>query len=401
MNAWITLIGIGEDGLDGISPRARALIDNAEVLVGGERHLGKVGGTAAEKVAWGKDFDHGVSAIRAHEGKRVVVLASGDPMHFGVGATLSRRFGIEAMETIPSPSAFSLAAARLGWSLPDVSCLTVHGRKLEAVNLHLRDQARLLILSWDGTTPAKLAALLSAKGYGASRLHVLEHMGGDDEGHLQAIASEWAQERTADLNSIGVELSGGDDAAQWSRAAGLPEDAFRHDNMITKREVRAVTIAALAPLPGELLWDVGAGSGTVAIEWLRLEPSAKAVAMERSADRAENARHNADELGVPRLEVIEGEAPDLFTALEDAPDAIFVGGGVSGELLSACWQQLKDGGRMVSNAVTLEGQQALAAFRDQHGGSLTKISISRDGAVGPRSGLRPLMDVWQLRTEKT
>ena len=284
--------------------------------------------------------------------------------------------------------------------LPDVTCLTVHGRSLETVNLHLRDDGHLLILSWDGTTPAKLAALLSAKGYGGSRLHVLEHMGGDDENYRDGIAADWSDARTADLNTIGVELVAGEGAAQWSRAAGLPEDAFRHDNMITKREVRAITLAALAPLPGELLWDVGAGSGTVAVEWLRLEPSARAIAMERNAERAANARHNALELGVPRLQVIEGEAPDLFGTLDDAPDAVFVGGGVSETLLAACWQQLKRDGRLISNAVTLEGQQALIVFKNSHGGSLTRISISRDGAIGPRTGLRPLLDVWQLRAEK-
>ena len=401
MSRWIRLIGIGEDGLDGLGERARALINEAEVLVGGERHLAKVPEGAAEKVAWGKDFDHGVQAIRAHEGKRVVVLASGDPMHYGVGATLSRRFGLEAVEIIPVPGAFSLAAARMGWSLPDVTCLTVHGRSLESVNRQLRPGGRLLILSWDGSTPAKLAALLTDKGFGDSTVTVLEHMGGADENRVAGRAADWNTETTADLNTIAVELAAGPDAAYWSRAPGLPEDAFRHDNMITKREVRAVTLAALAPLPGETLWDVGAGSGTVAIEWLRLEPSGHAVAIERHAGRAENARLNARELGVPRLQVVEADAPDAFGGIDGAPDAVFVGGGLSADLLGASWDRLAAGGRLVANAVTLEGQAALVGFRDAHGGSLTRIAVGRDDKVGSRTALRPMMEVWQLRTEKT
>jgi len=400
MNRWITIVGIGEDGLDGLGKRARDVIADAEVFVGGDRHLEFVADCDAERVSWGKDFDHGVAAIRKHEGHRVVVLASGDPMHFGVGSTLSRRFGIDALEVIPAPGAFSLAAARLGWSLPDVTCLTVHGRSLETVNLYLRPGGRLIVLSWDGTTAGKLAALLTAKGFGDSTLGVLEHMGGTDENKITATASAWVQAETAALNTIAVDLVAGPDAVYWSRAAGLPEAAYKHDNMITKREVRAVTLAALAPLAGETLWDVGAGNGSVAIEWLRLEPLAKAIAIEKTPARAENARFNALELGTPRLQVIEATAPDAFGDLDGDPDAIFAGGGLSADLLAACWHRLKPGGRLVANAVTLEGRAALMAQREAAGGELVQIAISREGAVGPRSALKPLMEVWQLRAHK-
>jgi len=400
MSPWITIVGIGEDGFDGLSPRARTVIGEAEVLVGGERHLEKVPAGEAARVAWGKDFDHGVAAIREHQGRRVVVLASGDPMHYGVGATLSRRFGLEALEVIPVPGAFSLAAARVGWSLPDVTCLTVHGRSLEAVNLHLRPGARLLILSWDGTTPKKLAELLSAKGFGGSMIEVLEHMGGSEENRVRGKAVDWTLARTADLNTIAVELVAGPDAVYWARTPGLPEAAYRHDNMITKREVRAITLAVLAPFPGETLWDVGAGNGTVAIEWLRMEPLAQAVAIEKNPARAENARFNAAELGAPRLRVMEAEAPGVFGELDEDPDAIFAGGGLSPALLGACWERLAAGGRLVANAVTIEGQEALLAQRRASGGELVRIAIGREGAVGPRSALRPLMEVWQLRAEK-
>ncbi len=399
---WLTIVGIGEDGLAGLGEDARRAIDAAEVLVGGKRHLEKVADRTAEKVSWGKEFDKGVEAIRQYQGKRVVVLASGDPMYFGAGSTLARRFGIEAMTIIPAPGAFSLAAARMGWSLPDVDCLTVHGRALEIVNLYLHPNARLLILSWDGTTPAKLAALLTEKGYGESIFTVMEHMGGREERTIEGSAKAWAEPETAALNTIAVTCIAGADAVAWSRAPGLPEEAFKHDNMVTKREVRAATIAALAPLPGETLWDVGAGSGTVAIEWLRLEPSAKAVAIERNAKRLGFIRANAANLGVPHLHVIEGQAPGSLDAIDTAPDAVFVGGGVSDlNILEACWGRLAAGGRLVANAVTLEAQQSLLAFRKKYGGRMTRLSIAREDSVGPMSGMRPMMEVWQLHVEKT
>jgi precorrin-6Y C5,15-methyltransferase (decarboxylating) len=398
---WLTIVGIGEDGLAGLGADARAAIETAEVLIGGDRHLEKVSGHAAEKIGWGKDFAVGVEAIRGHEGKRVVVLASGDPMNFGAGSILARKFGIEAVTIIPAPGAFSLAAARMGWSIPDAECLTVHGRPLEVVNLYLRPGAKLLLLTWDGTTPAKLAVLLTAKGFGESRLTVLEHLGGDNESRIDGTAAAWTQQETAALNTVAVECVAGPDAVFWSRAPGLPEAAFQHDNMVTKREVRAATIAALAPLAGETLWDVGAGSGTVAIEWLRLEPQAKAVAIERDAKRLSYIRANAADLGVPGLQVVEGHAPAALQGIEGAPDAIFVGGGVSNaDVLDACWQSLKRDGRMVANAVTLEAQHALIHFRDTHGGEMTRLSVAREDKVGRLSGLRPMMEVWQLRTEK-
>ncbi len=404
MNAWITVIGIGEGGLESLSAEARAIVAKAEVLVGGDRHLAMVRDAAATKIAWGKKFKETVASIEQYRGQKVVVLASGDPMHFGAGRHLFDYFDEREITIVPSPGAFSLAAARMGWSVPDATCLTVHGRPLELVNLYLRPDARLLVLSWDGATPGKLAALLTKKGFGGSTMSVLEHMGGAAENRIDGRAEAWTIERTADLNVIAVACVAAPDAVFWSRAPGLPERAFKSDNMITKREVRAATIAALAPLPGETLWDVGAGSGSVGVEWLRLEPSAKAVAIERNAERAGFARANATDLGVPSLRVVEADAPDAFAGLlEDgeAPNAMFVGGGISKVgLLDACWKILKPGGRLVANAVTLEAQGALLAFRRQHGGALTGISVSRDEAVGRLSGLRPAMTVWQLRSEK-
>ena len=400
MNARIFVIGIGADGLKGLCDRARRIIRDAEILIGGERHLSLVPDGAYKRVVWGENFDNGISTIRANRDRRLVVLASGDPMHFGIGSRLLKFFSIDEIEIIPATGSFSLAAARMGWSIPDITCLTLHGRALEVVNLYLIPGGRLLILSWDGKTASKLSTLLVKKGYGKSMMSVLGNMGGDNEDRLDSLASSWSVEETAAINTIAVSLRPDPDAEAWSRAAGLPETAYRHDDIITKSEVRAITMAALAPLPTETLWDIGAGNGSVAIEWLRLEPSASAVAIEKMLDRAENARFNAGELGVPNLKVINSSAPAAFEELDENPDAIFVGGGLSVGLLEASWQRLKPGGRFVSNAVTLEGYAAILAMRTAVGGELLKISIGREGKVGSRKVIKPFMDVWQFRGAK-
>ena len=398
---WLTIVGIGEEGLKGLHPETLRAVNDAEVLVGGTRLLSKVKNSKAEKIGWGKNFDHGIDAISQHTGRRVVVLASGDPMHYGAGSKLVQRFGIEAMTIIPTPGAFSLAAARMGWSLPDVECITVHGRPIETVNLYLSPNAKLLILSWDGTTPTKLAALLIAKGYSESDITVLEQMNSETENRINNTAAKWETENCSALNTIAVECLAGPGAAIWSRAPGLPETAFQHDNMITKREVRAATLAALSPLPGETLWDIGAGSGAIAIEWLRLVPTARAIAVETNEDRVQSIRTNALNLGVPSLEIINGHAPRVFVGIDGSPDAIFVGGGVSNDaLMHACWDRLATGGRLIANAVTLQAQQSLLNFHEKWGGETTKLSIARESRGGRFSGLRPLMEVWQLRVVK-
>ncbi len=398
---WLTIVGIGEEGVNGIPPVALDAIQNAEVLVGGHRHLSKVKDAKAKKFGWGKNLDSGIDAVSENIGRRVVVLASGDPMHFGIGSRLVRRFGIETMTIIPSPSAFSLAAARLGWSTSEVECITVHGRPLEAVNLYLYPNAKLLILSWDGTTPAKLARLLVAKGYPESQITTFEHMGGKKERVVKKIAAEWKSQKTNALNTISVECLAGPNATVWSRAPGLPESAFQHDNMITKYEVRAATIAALSPLPNEFFWDVGAGSGAIAIEWLRLVPSARAVAIESNRTRVNFIRANAQDLGVPNLDIVVGRAPGVLNKIQGNPNSIFVGGGVSDiNLMHACWNRLQLHGKLVANAVTLQTQEALLKLREKWGGKITKLSIARENPIGRFSSLQPLMEVWQLRAEK-
>ncbi|HEB79400.1 MAG TPA: precorrin-6y C5,15-methyltransferase (decarboxylating) subunit CbiE, partial [Rhodospirillales bacterium] len=378
MTPWLFIVGIGEDGIEAISPAARALIETAEVLVGGGRHLDKVPEGVAETMTWEAGFGPTLDRIAEFRGRRVCVVASGDPFCYGVGATLMRRFDAGEMTSIPAPSAFSLACARLGWPLPDVQTLTLHGRPLETFNLFPAPGARLLALSRDGETPAHVADLLTKQGYGPSVLTVLEHMGGENEGRLEGKAEDWSFERCADLNVLAIQCEASAGALILSRSPGLADDAFEHDGKITKREVRAVTLAKLMPLPRQLLWDVGAGCGSVAIEWLRAENTAKAVAIECDAEACARIARNAAALGTPRLKVVGGQAPDALDDLP-APDAVFIGGGmVSGEgILEACLDRLSPQGRLVANAVTLEAEQRLRAFLSAHGGEISRISIER------------------------
>ncbi|HEX3535702.1 MAG TPA: precorrin-6y C5,15-methyltransferase (decarboxylating) subunit CbiE [Stellaceae bacterium] len=399
MKPWLAVIGISEDGLAGVSGAARALVETAEFLVGGARHLAMVPPGAAERLEWRRPITDTVPLIAARRGRRVAVLASGDPMWYGVGAMLASAFPREEMTILPQPGAFSLAAARLGWPLADCALVSLHGRPLGRLRLHLTPGRRVLILSDDGATPRNVARLLTELGWGPSQMTVFEHLGGSREATVDAIADEWGERAVADLNTIAVECRPGPTARTLSRLAGLPDDAFEHDGQLTKREVRAASLAALAPLDGETLWDIGAGSGSIAIEWLRAIESGSAVSVERDAERAAAIARNAAKLGVPRLELIVGEAP--ATLPQSVPDAIFVGGGVADPLmLPALWQVLRPGGRLVANAVSLAGERALLDWQARHGGALTRIAVSRAEPLGGYHAWRPLLPVTQLAAVK-
>ncbi len=411
MSAWITIVGIGDDGLDGISPAARALVDGAEVLVGGARHQAMVPGGGFERLDWSDGVDAALDRIEERQGKRVVVLATGDPMCFGVGATMTRRFKPEDMLILPHPGAFGLAAARMAWSRADADAITVHGRPLETLNLHLAPGARLIALSQDGDTPARAADLLTGAGYGPSEITVMEHLGGPKENIYSGVAEAWSHPRAADLNTLAIQCRAAEGTRPLPRVPGLPDDAFEHDGQITKREVRAVTVSALAPMAGAVLWDVGAGCGSVGIEWLRAAPSrrddgrgrgaATCVAFEPDPDRAALIARNAAALGVPDLKIVQRRAPESLEGQAPAPDAIFVGGGVSRPgVLEACWDALPPGGRLVANAVTIEAQSRLFAFAEAQGGELIRLAVSRAGPVGGLKALRPMMEVIQLSVEK-
>jgi len=316
------------------------------------------------------------------------------------GVTLTQQLPPEELLVLPAPSAFSLASARLGWPLAEVECLSLHGRPLDLLNGVVAPRARLLLLSSDGTTPAAVAARLVALGYGLSRMIVLEHMGGPRERRHEATAASWADRPVANLNLIAIHCVAGVVAIVRSSVPGLPDGAFDHDGQLTKREVRAATLAALAPLPGELLWDIGAGSGAVAIEWLRAGRSVSAIAIESDRARVEMVRRNAAALGTPWLQIVDGEAPEALTGLP-SPDAVFIGGGLAAPgLVDAVWGALPRGGRLVANAVTIESEALMVTLFRRLGGTLTRIAVSHVEPIGAFHAWRPLMPVTQLAVVK-
>jgi precorrin-6B C5,15-methyltransferase / cobalt-precorrin-6B C5,C15-methyltransferase len=397
---WLGLVGIGEDGVDGLTPAARRLVAQAEFVVGGKRHLALAGAVKAETLVWPSPIESALDRIEAHRRTSVCVLASGDPFFFGVGAMLMRRFCPEEMICVPAPSAFALAASRLGWSQQDCVLISLHGRPLEAIIPHLHERARILALSWDDATPAKLAALLAARGMGRSKLTICEAMGGPSERIRTSEAQTFALNNVAALNTIALEVVADPGARVLPRAAGLPDDWFGHDGQITKREIRAMTLSQLAPRRGELLWDVGSGSGSIAIEWMLADSSNNAVAIELRHDRAERIARNALSFGVPGLSVVTGEAPEVFAGLP-APDAIFIGGGASAPgMVERAYEALAPGGRLIVNAVTLETQAASVDWRARFGGELTQISVAHAEPVGRYSGWRAAMPIVQWRLVK-
>ncbi|QXI29138.1 precorrin-6y C5,15-methyltransferase (decarboxylating) subunit CbiE [Pseudomonas vanderleydeniana] len=399
MAPWLTVVGIGEDGFDGLGEHARQALLGATRVFGGQRQLDLLPpSVAAERLAWPSPFS--LEPVLALRGTPVCVLASGDPMLFGVGASLSRQLDTTHMRVLPAPSAYSLAAARLGWALQDVACLSVVARPVAALSAQLHTGVRLLVLSNDEQSPAAIAALLRERGFGPSRISVLEHLGGPLERQVDSLARDWQEQPFARLNLVAVECQADPATPRLSRIGGLPDAAFQHDGQLTKRDVRAITLARLAPVPGELLWDVGAGSGSIGIEWMRAHPACRAIAVEADAGRQQLIEHNRDALGVPGLRLVRGSAPQALDGLEP-PDAIFIGGGVTVPgVLETCWARLKPGGRLVANAVTLQSELLLMNWRQQHGGELTRIHVAQAQPLGDFDTWRQALPITLLEVLK-
>ncbi|MBT2366302.1 precorrin-6y C5,15-methyltransferase (decarboxylating) subunit CbiE [Streptomyces sp. ISL-10] len=398
----VTVVGIGADGWAGLAPASRDALRGADVIIGGTRQLAllpvECGG---ERVPWPSPLRPAVPGLlAAHAGRRIAVLASGDPLFHGIGRALAEELGPDALRVLPHPSSVSYACARLGWPVEDVGVVTLVGRPAARLAAALHDGRRLLVLSAGADTPAEVAALLRDRGYGPSRMRVLQRLGSPAERQADGTADTWSA-AVDPLNVIALDCRRAPGTLRLSAAPGLPDEAYEHDGQLTKRHVRAATLAALAPAPGELLWDIGGGSGSIAIEWMRTHPSCRAVTVERDTTRAERIARNADTLGVPALRVVRGAAPEALAGLP-TPDAVFIGGGLTAPgLLDACFDALPPGGRLVANTVTLESEALLAERYRALGGELVRLAVAHAVPVGGFTGWRQAMPVTQWSVTKT
>ena len=393
---WLSIVGIGEDGLSGLGESARHALAEAEFVFGGKRHIELAAATITGQArAWPVPFDSGMRDVLALRGRKVCVLASGDPFFYGVGVTLLRHVPAHEVTTYPAPSAFSLAASRLGWALQSVECVSLHGRPLDLIRPYLHHGTKIIALTSDADGPRLLAKLLTEAGFGASSFILLEALGGSRENRRTTTAHGFDLTNIDPLNVVALDIAADQTTRVIPLAQGLDDALFEHAGQITKREIRAVTLSSLSPRRSELLWDVGAGSGSISVEWMLAHPSLKAIAIESHADRAARIGRNASAFGVPGLIVVEGSAPHAFSDLP-TPDAIFIGGGGSEPgVLDGSIAALKSGGRLVANAVTLEMEAVLLAAQARLGGNLIRLEVSRAAPVGSMQGWRPAMPVTQ------
>jgi precorrin-6Y C5,15-methyltransferase (decarboxylating) len=407
---WLSVIGINENGVSGLSEQARALISSATLVVGGARHLELAKYLIKGKSeVWQSPIEKSIEEIISlptNHRPLTTILASGDPFCYGIGVTLTRYIPIEEMLVIPAPSCFSLAAAKLGWALQDIVTIGLNGRAIEKIIPHLQPKAKILALSTDESTPALLAKLLEKHGFAEAKITVLEHLGGDKE-RIRGFTIEELQEIPAcagmtieKLNMMAIEIPAHLVALSIPIVSGLADDLFEHDGQLTKREIRAISLSSLAPRRGELLWDIGLGAGSVAIEWLLCDSANRAIGFEKNPDRAARAARNAASLGVPNLQIIQGNAPEILQNVE-APDAVFIGGGAGNpQTIETAWDALKEAGRLVVNSVTLETEATIIAAHKKYGGNIIRIGIERAEAVGSMTALRPAMSVLQWSVTK-
>jgi len=394
----ITVVGVGADGWPGLPERVRTTIAAAPVVLGGRRHLDLLPDVPGQvREVWPSPLRAGLPALLdRHAGTSPVALASGDPLLSGIATTLIDLLGADAVDVVPAVSSVTLARARLGWAAEDTEVLTLVGRDEALLVRQLAPGRRLLVLSSDASTPDRVAGLLRAHGYAGTRMTVLGDLGSAHETRVEGTAGSWDATVSA-LHVLALELVG---PVVGSWAAGLPDTAYEHDGQLTKRDLRASALARLAPQPGQLLWDVGAGAGSVGIEWMRAHPTCRAVAVEADPARAARIARNAGALGVPGLVVVEGRAPDALVDLP-VPDAVFVGGGATAPgLIDACLRALPAGGRLVVHGVTLETESVLGAAYAEHGGELTRIAVETAAPVGSFTGWTPARAVTQWAVTK-
>jgi precorrin-6Y C5,15-methyltransferase (decarboxylating) len=400
MKPWLTIVGIGEDGWGGLTAKARIAIEQAENIIGSTRTLAMVPASRARQHEWPQPFSAVIDQLTPMRGRHTVMLATGDPMNYGAARKILTFIPKEEVTIVPHLSAFSLAAARMGWSIPDCDCFTIHGRPAANLEAFIQPDAWLLVLTEDGSSIAEACRRLVARGFEISEVTVLENLGGTRETVTTFPANAIPAREWSPLNTLAIHCKAGPSAKIWSRVAGLPDEAFVHDGQITKREVRAATVAALAPAPDQLLWDIGAGCGSVAIEWMRSTRGCEAIAIEQDTARINMIAANADQLGAPRVKIVAGEAPDALKGLPH-PHAVFIGGGVGVPgIFETAWQALRPGGRLVANVISIEGEMHLYDLQEKHGGELVRIAISKLEPVGKYRALKPKMPVVQWQVTK-
>ncbi len=398
-NPWLDVIGVGEDGVEGLSAAALESLAGADVIVGGDRHHTLAPNPTAERIAWPSPFDAMIGEICSHKGKRIVVLVTGDPLWYSVGARILKAIPKEEVRFFPQLSAFQWASCRMGWSLADCETLTIHGRAASQIIPHLAPGVRMLVLTKDASSPATVADMLCERGFGNSKMTVLAALGGDREERFDGVAEAWSHD-VPDFHTLAIDCEA-NPAVKWhSRVGGLPDDAFVHDGQLTKHHIRSVTLAALCPYPDAILWDVGAGCGSVAIEWMRASRGATAIAIEQNTERLEMIRTNSVQLGTEKIVIVEGAAPQALDGLTP-PDAVFIGGGLTTDgVFETCWQALRLGGRLVANAVTVESEARLFQLCEKHCGELSRISVQQAEPVGRFKGWKPSMPVTQWMVVK-
>ncbi|NKB51450.1 MAG: precorrin-6y C5,15-methyltransferase (decarboxylating) subunit CbiE [Rhizobiaceae bacterium] len=392
--SWLTIIGIGEDGVDGLSANALEVLERAEVIIGGQRHHGLSPNITAQRINWPSPFDALIDEIKSYQGRRIVILVTGDPLWYSVGARILRAIPADEVTFFPQLSAFQWASARMGWSLADCETVTVHGRADSQILPHMAPGVRMLVLTQNADTPAALAKMLCDRGFGGSRMVVLAALGGDREERFEATAENW-NHVVPDFHTMAIECIAGENAQWYPRTGGLPDQAFVSDGQITKQDIRAATLAKLAPYPDAILWDIGAGCGSASVEWMRAARGAIAVAVEEKPERVKMIRENTVQLGAEKMRVIEGNAPADLQGLPQ-PDAVFIGGGLSGDgVFEAAWSALRPGGRLVANVVTLEGESRLIDLHGEYGGEIVRLSVQKAESIGPYRGWRAAMPVTQ------
>ncbi|MCP4207621.1 MAG: precorrin-6y C5,15-methyltransferase (decarboxylating) subunit CbiE [Shimia sp.] len=395
-NPWLTIVGLGEDGPEGLPPASRKALEDAEVVMGAERHLSLLPSLTANTITWPVPFSDGITLLLAQRGRKTVALASGNPFWHGAGTSLTKHLQPGEWRSLPAPSTMSLAAAALGWPLESTTTLGLHAAPFARLRPHLADGTRAIVTLRDGEAVPTIAAWLTEIGFGASTLHVLEALGGPRQRIRRARADAFDLDNIQHPVCVAVDTAGG---PALTSVGGKDDAFFDNDGQMTKRPVRALTLSALAPLPGERLWDIGGGSGSIAIEWLLAHATTQATSIEIDPTRTERIAHNAANLGVDRLTVVTGAAPDALEGLP-APDAVFIGGGISEELLEIVWAQLPVGARLVANAVTLEAEVLLANWQADKGGELLRIELAQSKPLGRKRGWKSSYPIVQWSVQK-